>query len=53
MRIKNTVMQIFMKIADQSYLVKIVLILHHKCSQADIAHNSVNRSHSEQCSGTN
>ena len=27
--------------ADQSYLVKIVFITEHKCSQADIAHNSV------------
>ena len=25
--------------ADKSYLVKIVLIMHNKCSQADIAHN--------------
>ena len=28
---------IFLKIADQSYLVKIVLIMHNKCSQAVIA----------------
>ena len=26
----------------QSYLIKGVLIIHNKCSQADIAHNSVN-----------
>ena len=40
MRIKNTVENtdwIFMKLADQSYFVKIVLIMHNKCSQADIA----------------
>ena len=35
--------------ADQSYLVKIVLIMHNKCSHADIAHNSVNRSDAKQC----
>ena len=35
--------------ADQSFLVKIVLNMHHKCSQSDNAHNSVNRSHKEQC----
>ena len=30
----------FLNMADQSYLVKSVLIMHHECSQADIAHNS-------------
>ena len=39
--------------ADQSYLVKIVLIIHNKCSQADIAHNTVNRSKAEQHTQTN
>ena len=39
---------IFQKIANQSYLLKIFLIMHHKCAQADIAHNSVNRSNNEQ-----
>ena len=34
--------------ADQSFLVKIVLNMHHECSQADVAQNSVNRSHNEQ-----
>ena len=41
MRIKSTVENvgwIFLNIADQSYLVKIVLIRHNKCSEADIAH---------------
>ena len=28
--------------ADQSFLVKIILNTHHKCSLADIAHNSLN-----------
>ena len=49
--IKNTVGNldcIFPKTSDQSYLVKIVLIMHNKCSQADITHNSVNCSHAEQ-----
>ena len=56
MRVKNTVENVnrlFLKIADQSYLVKIVLIERNKCSQADIAHNSVNRSHPEQRTRTN
>ena len=52
---------IFLKVADQSNLVKIVLIklsylskivlivlMHNKCSQADIAHNSFNLSNNEQ-----
>ena len=39
--------------ADQSYLVKIVLIMHHKSLQADIAPNSVNRSNNEQRNRTN
>ena len=29
--------------ADLSYLDKIVLFMHNKCSHADIAQNSVNR----------
>ena len=39
--------------ADQSYLVKIVLIAHCKYSQADIAYNYVNRSKAEQHTLTN
>ena len=39
---------IFLDVADQSYLVKIVIIVQNKCSQADMRHNSVNRSHNEQ-----
>ena len=39
--------------ADESYLVKIVLIMHNKCSRADIAHNFVNRTKAEQSSRTN
>ena len=39
--------------ADQSYLVKINLIRHNKCSQSDIAHNSVNCSKNKQCTQTN
>ena len=39
---------IFPLTADPSYLVRIVLIMHIKCSQADIAHNYVNRKHPEQ-----
>ena len=49
--VKNTVENvdwIFPKTVDQSDLVKIVLIVHNKCSQADIAQNFVNRSHAEQ-----
>ena len=38
--------------ADQSYLVKIVRIMNHKCSQADIACYSDIRSHAEQRTGT-
>ena len=56
MRAKNTVDnldRIFPKMADHSYLVKIVLIIHHKCSQADITYNSVIRAHTEQWSRTN
>ena len=40
MRIKNAdenVDWIFLKMADQSYLIKIVSIMHNKCSRADIA----------------
>ena len=33
---------------DQLYLVKFFLIMHCERSQADIAHNSVIRSHAEQ-----
>ena len=43
--VENTVENedwVFPKMVDQSYLVKIVLIMLNKCSQADIAHNSVN-----------
>ena len=53
-RIKNTLKNvnwIFLKIADQSDLVKITLI--SNSSQAEIAHNSVSRSHNEQCTRTN
>ena len=32
--------KIFLMTADQSHLVKIVLIMHNKCSYVDIAHNS-------------
>ena len=32
---------IFLNIADQSFLVKKVLNMHHKCLQADIAHNKM------------
>ena len=39
---------ICLKRADQLYLVKIVFIMHNKCSQAYIALNSVIRSHNEQ-----
>ena len=56
MRIKNTaenVDWISPKMADQSHLVKIVVIMHNKCSQADTAHNSVKRSHNEQRTQTN
>ena len=37
---------IFPKTADQTYLVKIVLIMQNKCSHGDIAHSSVNLVHS-------
>ena len=40
-------------ITDQSYLVKIVLNMHNKCSQTDIGHNYVNRSKAEQRTRTN
>ena len=55
-KIKNTVENIdqtFLKMADQSYSVKIVLIMHNKCSWADIAHNYVNCSTAEQRTQTN
>ena len=50
MQIKNSIENvdyIFLKMADQSFLAKIVLNMLHE-SQADITHNSVNRSHNEQ-----
>ena len=56
MRIKNTVENVdltFLKMADQSCLVKIVLIMHNKCSKAGIAHNFANRSTAEQRTLTN
>ena len=34
--------------ADQSYLVKIVFIMHNTCSEADFAHNYANRFKAEQ-----
>ena len=43
----------FLKSADHSYLAKIVEISHNKCSQTDIAHYSLNRSHPEQHTETN
>ena len=49
--VKNTVEnvdRIFLKTEDESYLIKIVLIMHNKCSEADTSHNSVTRSHAEQ-----
>ena len=54
--VKNAVENIdsiLMNIAGQSHLVKIIVILHNKCSLADIAHNSCNRSHPEQHTRTN
>ena len=54
--VKNTVENvdwIFLTTTNQSYLVKIVLIMYNKCSQADIAHNFVNRSHAAQRNCTN
>ena len=44
---------IFLKTANQSYLVKIVLIPHNKCSLVDIAQNSGNSSHNENRTITN
>ena len=44
MRIKNSsgnVDWFSLKMADQSYLVKIILIMHNKYLKADIAHNFV------------
>ena len=54
--IKNTVENvywIFLKTTDKSYLVKFVLIMHNKSSQADIAHNPVIRCLAEQRTRTN
>ena len=54
--VKNTVenvVWIFLKMTDQLYLIKYVLIMHNKCSQADIAHNYDNCSHNEQRTLTN
>ena len=51
MQVKITIENIdwiFLKIADLSYLVKIVLIMHNNCLQADIVHNPVNCSHAEK-----
>ena len=42
-----------LKMAEQSYLVKIVLIMHNKYSQAYIARNSVNRSKAKRLTRTN
>ena len=42
-----------MNTADETFLVKIVLNIQHKCSQADIANNSINRSHTEERARTN
>ena len=56
MRIKNTVENvdsIFLQVVDQSYLVKIVLIINNKCSQSGIAHVYANRSKAEQRTRTN
>lgn len=39
--------------ADGSYLVKRVLIIHNKCSGAIIALNYVNRSKADQCTRSN
>ena len=55
-RVKNNVENLdwfFLNKAEASFLVKLVLIMRRKCSQAYIAHNSVNRSHNEQRFGTN
>ena len=55
-RVKNMVENIywtFLKTAVQSYLVKIFLIRHNKCSQTDIAHNSVYCPHAEHRTQTN
>ena len=43
----------FLYMADQSYLVKIVIIMHNKCSQADLALSYVNRSKAELRTRTN
>ena len=54
--VKNTVENvnfIILQMADKPYLVKIVLIMHNKCSLTDIAHNSANHSHAEQRTRTN
>ena len=39
LKIRRNIDWIFPKTADQSYLVKIVLIMHNNCSQAVIADN--------------
>ena len=55
-RIKNAVKnvdRIFLKMADQLYLDKIVLIMLNECSKANITHNSVNHSNNEQHTQTN
>ena len=57
MRVKITIEnvdKIFLKMTDQSHLVKIVLITHNKQSMKMLnAHSSVNRSHAEQRNLTN
>ena len=42
-----------LKMAYQTYLVKIVFIVQNKSSQYDIAHNYVHRSHAEHWTRTN
>ena len=44
---------LFLVMADQSHSVKIVLIMQNKRSHANIAQNSVNRSHARQHTQTN
>ena len=56
MRIKTIVKNvdwIFLKMTDQSYFANIVLIMHNKCSQANIARNCVNLSKALQRTRTN
>ena len=57
MRVKMTVEnvdKIFLKMTDQSHLVKIVLIMHNEQRKKMWnSHNSVNRSHAKQRTLTN